>query len=271
MTLVRKPAVAGRFYPADPIALAAEVRQFVSTSRAESKSPTIACMVPHAGYVYSGAVAGAVYARLAIPSRIIVLGPRHFPRGADLAINRSGVWQTPLGPAEIDTELGNLLAKAFPSLVDDQRAHQTEHSLEVQIPFLQVLAPGFRFVPIAIGTSDFSALEALGHAIGEVLEQIAEPVLIIASSDMNHYEEDSVTRVKDRRAIEKLLALDARGLYQTVRGEGITMCGYAAATAMLMAACRRGATCAELVKYATSGDVFGDREEVVGYAGMVFG
>ncbi|HXN64844.1 MAG TPA: AmmeMemoRadiSam system protein B [Candidatus Acidoferrales bacterium] len=271
MTLVRQPAVAGRFYAADPVALGDEVRQLISSAQAVSKSAAIACLVPHAGYVYSGGVAGAVYARLAIPNRVLILGPRHFPRGADLAINRSGVWQTPLGAAEIDAELGDLLAKAFPRLVDDVRAHQTEHSLEVQIPFLQMLAPGFRFVPIAIGTSDLATLEGLGNAIAEALVQIAEPVLMVASSDMNHYEEDGVTRAKDRRAIDRLLALDALGLYQTVRGEGITMCGYAAATAMLVAACQRGAKSAELVKYATSGDVFGDREEVVGYAGMVFG
>ena len=151
-------------------------------------------------------------------------------------------------------------------------AHSTEHSLEVQLPFLQRLVPDFRFVPIAIGTDRFAAFEDLGRAIADVVSREQDAggeVLLIASSDMNHYESDAITRVKDRKAIDKVLALDARGLYDTVRGESISMCGYGPTTAMLVAAKQLGATRAELVKYATSGDVSGDYDRVVGYAGIV--
>jgi len=138
----------------------------------------------------------------------------------------------------------------------------------VQLPFLQVLAPGFQFVPITVGTGNFEVLSALGLAIGNTLAQQKERVLVIASSDMNHYESDSVTRVKDRRAIDQLLALDPRGLYDVVREGNISMCGYGPAVAMLTAARKLGATNAELIRYATSGDISGDKDMVVGYAGI---
>ena len=148
-------------------------------------------------------------------------------------------------------------------------AHRAEHSLEVQLPFLQHLAGEFHFVPIALGTIQFSDLSELGRAIAEVIAAQKEDILVVASSDMNHYEDDRTTRVKDGKALDKLLALDPRGLYNTVRREGITMCGFGPAVSMLTAARQLGATRAELVRYATSGDITGDREEVVGYAGMV--
>jgi AmmeMemoRadiSam system protein B len=148
-------------------------------------------------------------------------------------------------------------------------AHRSEHALEVQLPFLQKLAGDFRFVPIALGTVDFAALESLGTAMAQVLAGEKEQVLIVASSDMNHYESDEITRRKDRMAIERLLALDPRGLYNTVRSQSVSMCGYGPAVSMLVAARLLGAGRAEVVRYATSGDVSGDRDEVVGYAGAI--
>jgi MEMO1 family protein len=139
----------------------------------------------------------------------------------------------------------------------------------VQIPFLQRLVRDFRFVPIVLGTDRYGVLEELGHAVGKVVAAQKEPVLVVASSDMNHYESDAITRVKDERAIEQVLELDARGLYDTVRREEISMCGFAATVAMLVAVRDLGATEAELIRYATSGDVNGERERVVGYAGIV--
>ncbi len=156
----------------------------------------------------------------------------------------------------------------MPLLSEDPEAHRYEHALEVQLPFLQVLAPGFQFVPITVGTSNFEVLSALGVVIGSVAAEAGEPVLIIASSDMNHYESDDVTRVKDRRAIDQMLALDPRGLYDTVHESNISMCGYGPAVVMLTAARKLGAHHADLIRYATSGDVSGDREMVVGYAGI---
>jgi AmmeMemoRadiSam system protein B len=265
--MIRPPAVAGRFYPADARELAQQVHDLVP---AEGKKLSArGCMVPHAGYIYSGHVAGAVYGSLELPNRFIILGPRHFPRGEPLAILSEGAWQTPLGEAKIDEALAAELKRACPLLREDDVAHSREHSLEVQLPFLQRLVGDLRFVPVALATDRYAALEELGRAVAQVVAAQREPVLIVASSDMNHYESDAVTRVKDRRAIDRILALDARGLYDTVRRDGITMCGYGPAVALLTAACALGAKDAELIRYATSGDITGDREEVVGYAGIV--
>jgi AmmeMemoRadiSam system protein B len=267
--MVRPPAVAGRFYADDAEELRRQVQSFCAPEKNEPRRRAIACMVPHAGYRFSGPVAGAVYGRIELPQRILLLGPRHFPRGAAQAILSDGSWQTPLGLAGIDSALAAELKRACPALVEDAVAHAQEHAIEVQLPFLQFLLGAFRFVPIALGTVDFSALAALGRAIAEVLSQAPEPVLILASSDMNHYESDGVTRVKDRLALERILALDPRGLFDTVRKENISMCGMGPAVSMLTAALSLGATRAELLRYATSADANGDREEVVGYAGVI--
>jgi MEMO1 family protein len=265
--MIRPPAVAGSFYSADPKQLTRDVDQYVAG--AAEKIHALGCVIPHAGYMYSGHVAGAVYSSMRIPPRCILLGPRHYPRGEPMAILSEGSWQTPLGEAQIDSALARALVHACPRLREDAVAHQPEHSLEVQLPFLQRLVPDFRFVPVVLGTDRYPLLEELGHAVAEVITAQAEPVLVIASSDMNHYESDAITRVKDNRAIAQILALDPRGLYDTVRSEGITMCGYAATVAMLVAVLDLGATKAQLIRYATSGDIFGDRDQVVGYAGIV--
>lgn len=267
--MLRPPAVTGRFYTDDVGALRRQVQSFCEPESGVTPQRAIACMVPHAGYRFSGHVAGAVYARIKLPRRILLIGPRHFPRGASQAILSEGAWQTPLGNVEIDSALGAALKLACPALVEDAVAHAQEHSLEVQLPFLQVLLGELRFVPIVLGTVDFAALQSLGIAIADVLAQQPEPVLIIASSDMNHYETDATTRIKDRKALNQILALDPRALHETVIREGITMCGMGPAVTMLTAASALGATRADLVRYATSGDINGDRDEVVGYAGII--
>jgi AmmeMemoRadiSam system protein B len=282
--MVRPPAVAGRFYPNEKVELIKQVASLclpsveAITNSADFDAHhagrnAIACMVPHAGYRFSGRVAGSVYAALELPRRFLVVGPRHFPRGKQQAILSRGFWETPLGLAEIDCELADELKRACPALVEDEIAHREEHAIEVQLPFLQYEAQcssrGFTFVPIALGTVDYGKLETLGQAMAAVIARQTQPVLIIASSDMNHYESDEITRRKDRLALDPLLALDPRGLYDVVRREGITMCGMGPAVSMLIAARQLGATRAELVRYATSGDVLGDRDEVVGYAGVI--
>jgi hypothetical protein len=219
--------------------------------------------------VYSGSVAGAVYAQLQIPQRIIILCPNHTGKGRPLAIMSHGTWETPLGRVPIDTLLADALKKEFPLLNEDYEAHRSEHAIEVELPFLQLLRPDFTFVPIALGTGQFEILDKLGEAIAVVIQSQAEKILIIASSDMNHYDNDTVTRIKDHKAIEQILTLDPRGLFEVVMREEISMCGFGPTVAMLTAAKRLGATSAELVKYATSGDVSGDREMVVGYASIV--
>lgn len=264
---VRHPAVAGRFYPGDPPVLLRDVRSYLSV--AGEVLPAIGCVVPHAGYMYSGHVAGAVYASLQVPQCSIVLCPNHTGLGRPLAIMSEGAWETPFGPVPIDSALAAALKRRFPLLNDDSEAHRAEHSGEVQLPFLMALRKDVKFVPITLGTGQFEVLHALGEAIADVVKAQQEPALLISSSDMNHYENDAVTRIKDRKAIDQILALNPRGLFDVVMKEEISMCGFGPTVAMLTAANRLGATRAELVKYATSGDASGDRDMVVGYAGMV--
>jgi MEMO1 family protein len=269
---VRRPVVAGRFYPSDPEALLKDLEAYTGPpARApdEEFAHAIGCIVPHAGYVYSGHVAGAVYRRLPQRPSYIILAPNHFGRGAPLALMPRGAWLTPLGAVPIDCPLAQVLSQSCPLLTEDTLAHQEEHSLEVQLPFLQYLVKEFSFVPVSIGLGGYAALESLGRGVAQTVKRAGTPILVVASSDMNHYEPDDVTRVKDRKAIDPILALDPQGLYDVIRREAISMCGYGPAVAMLVAAKELGAQRAELVKYATSADVSGDISAVVGYAGIV--
>jgi AmmeMemoRadiSam system protein B len=268
--MLRLPAVSGRFYPSNPAELTALIHKYAVIDSSKPPIPVNACLVPHAGYVYSGHVAGAVFARIALPRKIIILGVRHYPRGEPAAILSGGAWRTPLGDARIDEDLAEALKKSCLLLREDSVAHSAEHSLEVQLPFLQVLARDFTFVPVALGTVQFESLVSVGEAIGRALEAWKENVLLLTTSDLNHYEDDATTRVKDRKAIDQLLALNSRGLYDTCRNEEISMCGLGPAVAMITALNALGVKKTELVKYATSADVSGDRTAVVGYAGMIF-
>jgi len=290
---IRTPAVAGRFYPGRAEELLREVREYTSAGKTPLEAGRIAaigCVAPHAGYIYSGGVAGAVYARLEIPEHCVILCPNHTGKGRPLSIMADTTWQTPLGEVPADAEMGARLLRRFPALEENSAAHRAEHAIEVQLPFLQARQPELNIVPIAVGTSDFDVLRGLGEALGDVIagfcqenrhqenrqqenrqqeEDRQEKVLIVASSDMNHYESDAVTRVKDRKAIERVLAMDARGLWEVVTREDISMCGFGPTIVMLTAAKLLGATAATLVKYATSGEVSGDYESVVGYAGII--
>jgi len=267
-TAVRTPAVAGRFYPGRSDELLREVRAYASPA---SSAPVaaIGCVAPHAGYSYSGAVAGAVYSRLQIPEHCIILCPNHTGKGVPLSIMTTTAWQTPLGEVAVSEKLGSDLLQSFPTLQEDSAAHRSEHAIEVQLPFLQAQQNQLHIVPIAVGISDFGVLRGLGEALAKGIGASDQNVLIIASSDMNHYESDAVTRVKDHKAIGRVLAMDARGLWEVVMAEHISMCGFGPTVVMLTAAKILGATGATLVRYATSGDVSGDRDRVVGYAGIV--
>lgn len=267
--MLRLPAVAGRFYPSNPEELTALVHKYACARPAIEPQSVKACLVPHAGYVFSGHVAGAVFSRIVLPQRIVILGVRHFPRGESLAINTNGTWRTPLGDVPVDEALAAALQTECPILRDDRTAHGTEHSLEVQLPFLQVLSPGFSFVPVALGTVRFDDLVVVGEALARVLA--ANPgVLLLTTSDLNHYENDATTRLKDQKAIDQILALNPRGLYDVCRNEDISMCGLGPAVAMLTALRVLAADRGELVRYATSADVSGDTTSVVGYAGFIF-
>ena len=268
VSAIRTPAVAGRFYPRRADELEREIREFTFTTET-GRVRAIGCIAPHAGYVYSGHVAGAVYAKIEIPQRCVVLCPNHTGAGVPLSIMTKSSWQTPLGMVAADAELGAALLGRCRLLEEDSAAHRGEHAIEVQLPFLQARCPDLKLVPIALGTSTFDQLRLLGEAIGEVIAATQENVLIVASSDMNHYESDAITRIKDHKAIDRVLTLDARGLWEVVMNEDIGMCGFGPAVAMITAAKKLGASSATLVKYATSGDISGDREQVVGYAGIV--
>ena len=269
---IRTPAVAGRFYPGRADELLREIREYTSSAGipvGTSRIAAIGCVAPHAGYIYSGGVAGAVYARLEIPERSVILCPNHTGKGRPLSIMASTAWQTPLGEVAADAAMGARLLRRFPALEENSAAHRAEHAIEVQLPFLQARQPELNIVPIAVGTSDFEVLRGLGEALADVISEREEKVLIVASSDMNHYESDAITRVKDHKAIERVLAMDGRGLWEVVTNEDISMCGFGPTIVMLTAAKLLGATSATLIKYATSGEVSGDYESVVGYAGII--
>jgi AmmeMemoRadiSam system protein B len=266
--MIRQAAVAGRFYPGNAAELTKTIRELLGSPADPVR--VLGAVIPHAGYMYSGHVAGAVYSKIEIPAKTIVLCPNHTGLGLPLSIMRSGSWDTPLGRLEIDEELSSRLMAACPLLMDDEMAHRFEHALEVQLPFMQYLrGSSVRFVPITLGTGRWEDLEMLGSAIAQVVRETDPSILIIASSDMNHYESDAITRVKDRKAIDQVLRRDPRGLYDVVRREAISMCGFGPATTMLVAANQLGASTSELVRYATSGDTSGDFSHVVGYAGII--
>lgn len=266
----RAPAVAGTFYEASPDRLRAQVNAcFAANPPADAKRKFIGAVVPHAGLVYSGHVAAAFYALAELPARYIILCPNHTGLGQSAAINREGDWRTPFGNVPVDADLAAKLMAKTRLLTEDSKAHASEHSLEVQLPFLQQLIGSFTFVPICLATHRFELTEEIGLAIAEVVAAEGEAIGILASSDLNHYLDQTTTLEKDQQAIDRVLALDARGLWDTVRENDISMCGFIPTTAMLVAAKKLGAANAQLIKHATSGDMNGDYSQVVGYASLL--
>ncbi|MBN2431031.1 MAG: AmmeMemoRadiSam system protein B [Acidobacteria bacterium] len=265
---IRRTAVAGTFYPASAAALERDLQRFVPD--VSEKIEVKGVVAPHAGYIYSGAVAGEVYAAVRIPRRVIILCPNHSGLGATLAFMGEGSWETPLGEVPLDEETAYALQERFPDLKFDALAHSREHSLEVHLPFLRYLQPDLTFVPICLGTGRLPILLELGDALADTVHRSGEPVLLVASSDMSHFEPDEISRKKDSLAIAEMKALNPEGLHEVVNRESISMCGYAAAVAVMQACRQLGATRGELVRYATSGDVSGDYSSVVGYASLYF-
>lgn len=265
--MLREPAVAGQFYPGTPQQLKAAVLDCLDQEA--TPQPAILAVCPHAGYIYSGATAGKVLSRVAIPRRVVVVGPNHRGMGHPAAVMSHGQWRTPLGSVPLDEELGNELLKRSSLLAEDHLAHQAEHSLEVQVPFLQVLQPELTILPICLSFLAYSECRAIGQALAQAIRAVEGPVLLLASTDMTHYESADVAQKKDSMALKPLLALDPQGLFDTVRGLGITMCGVLPTTVCLVAALELGASQAQLVQYTNSGMVTGDYRQVVGYAGVI--
>ncbi|MHB1012422.1 MAG: AmmeMemoRadiSam system protein B [Desulfobacteria bacterium] len=264
----RNPAVSGQFYPGTSAGLSRALREL--TREVDAPEPAIGVVAPHAGYVYSGAVAGEVFSSIRVPGRTVIFCPNHTGIGEDAAIMSHGAWRMPWGDVPIDEELAARLETACPLLREDASAHSREHAIEVLLPFLHRFRPGVRIVPVALGRLSLKECRELGERVADAIAEDAERPLLVASSDMSHYVPDAVARAKDRMAIDRMLALDPEGLHATVRTERISMCGVLPATVVLFAARRLGATSARLIRYATSGDVSRDFEQVVGYAGLAF-
>ena len=262
----REPAYAGQFYPGDPETLRETVQSFFQDT--DSLLQAKAVVVPHAGYIYSGSVTGKVLSAVEVPPRTILLGPSHTGLGETLALSPDTAWHSPLGTLSIDTGLNRRLLEACPGLREDTIAHLREHSLEVQIPFLQMIQPDCRISAICIGTADYASLEALGHGLAKAIRSTDSPVLLLASSDMTHYESAETAARKDKLAIDRILEMDPRGLYRTVMENNITMCGFAPAISVLIACLDMEASTARLIDYTNSGEASGDYRQVVAYPGI---
>ena len=263
----RRAAVAGAFYPGSARDLKRQLAALIDPQA--SKVAAKAVVSPHAGYIYSGPVAGAVFSSVEIPDRAIVLAPSHRPIRPVFALMDGGSWETPLGDVPVDADLAAAVLGAGRHAVVDAAAHEREHSLEVQLPFLQYVNPRIAIVPVAVShLAGYDQLEDLGRAVAAAIRSFGRDVLIVASTDMSHYISRRDAEARDALAIRRILALDPRGLFDVVRAEDISMCGVQPTTAALIAAKELGASRAELVKYGTSGDRTGDDREVVAYAGL---
>jgi AmmeMemoRadiSam system protein B len=265
--MIRQPAVANQFYPGNEQSLNQEISARMKEGQQREK--VLAVISPHAGYVYSGNVAGAVFSVTEIPEYAVIMGPNHHGLGAPYAVMTQGTWQMPGGNLHINEELAALLVKESRYLQADTEAHIHEHSVEVQLPFLQYVRPEIEFVPIVLGRADYATCEEIGTAIARALKSYAKPTLLVSSTDMTHYESQQSAKQKDRMAIDRIESLDPAGLLHTVASNNITMCGVIPTTITLIAAKQLGATKARLIQYATSGDVSGDYSYVVGYAGCI--
>jgi len=266
---IRRPVAAGQFYPSSAQGLKNQIEAFIDKQAA--RADVIACILPHAGYVYSGSVAGQTLSRINIKDKIILLGPNHTGYGVKYSIMPQGTWQTPLGEIKVDSHLAGKILKRSKYLQADIQAHAYEHSLEVELPLLQYFKSDFEIVPITLLSDDCKILKELGKDIADTVkdENINNSTMIIASSDMTHYEPQAEAEKKDKAAIEAILELNADNLMQRVRQLSISMCGYAPVITMISAAKILGAKTAKLIKYQTSGDVTGDKSSVVGYAGII--
>jgi hypothetical protein len=263
---IRKPCVAGRFYPGTKTGLEESVEAFLVDA---PKEDAVVLISPHAGYMYSGATAGAAFSSANIPERVILLGPNHTGVGPDASVMPSGSWEIPTGRVDVDEELASMVIEASTLFMSDFEAHEMEHSLEVQLPFIHKVNPSAKIVPITVMRASAKECELMARALARVVSGAKGKTLILVSSDMNHYEPDEVTREKDLLAIEKMTALDAKGLLEVTGKKGITMCGVLPAAIAIFAAKALGARSGRLISHTTSGEASGDMASVVGYAGLI--
>jgi MEMO1 family protein len=275
----RPPACAGRFYEGTPERLREQVHALLEPDTARMAAPAIIC--PHAGLMYSGAVAGAVYSRVTLPSTAILVGPNHTGFGPPLSVYSEGEWLLPGGSLRVASDLARSFLACCPQAEPDHLAHLSEHCLEVQLPFLHALRPDLQILPIVLGFRDLETCRAVGAALAAVIQDTPAPPLLIASTDLTHcgpgfgqfpppgLTAEAFAHQQDQLAIESIYAIDGERLHQTVETHQVTMCGYVPTTAVLFAGRALGARQAHLVRYATSADVSGDVHRVVGYAGLI--
>ncbi len=269
---VRRPAAAGTFYPGDARSMQQMVDQLLAAAAPSKPEPWPGVLVPHAGWVYSGRLAAAVFQRVLIPEQAIILCPRHRGEGARWAVAPHQRWLLPDGEVASDPELAARLAAGITGLELDAAAHRDEHAIEVQLPLLARLAPQVRAVGIAVGHSPLPDLLRFGGELADVLGDMPQRPLLIVSSDMNHFADDAETRRVDRIALDAIATLDPARVYETVERNRISMCGMAACVVTMESLRRLGClNRCELVGYATSAEAGGDAGRVVGYAGLLFG
>lgn len=277
---LRRAQVAGSFYPGTKTALTDEIEGCFTHSLGPGRLPTLAqigerrlvgLVCPHAGFMYSGPVAARSYFELAAdgkPDAIVIIGPNHTGAGSGVSMMPGGVWETPLGQVGIDQETANAISKMSDIVDLDDRAHLYEHSIEVQLPFLQYVLGKFDFVPICMMMQDLETSTEVGKAVGQALQ--GKNALVIASSDMTHYEPADMAKRKDRLAIDAILGLDDIRLQETVESKNMTMCGHGPVASAIAASKILGAKTARLLGYSTSGDITGDNSAVVGYLAASF-
>lgn len=270
--IIRSPAVAGRFYPGDAASLRLAIQDLSRDIPADTKQQKVlAAVSPHAGYVYSGGVAAETLCGIEVPETVILLGPNHTGKGAPVALS-TATWDMPMGRVPVNRDFAQDLLEETDYIVEDELAHKYEHSLEVQIPFLQMGQPNLSIVPIAISHISYQVLDEVGLALAEVIKQRGDKnkdILIVASSDMTHYEPREAAEKKDHYVLKKLANMDPNVLYRSVTGHHISMCGIMPVTVALITALELGATKTELIRYTDSGEITGDTTQVVGYAGVL--
>jgi len=266
--IVRQPVVADRFYPGDEDPLRKEVMNYIGPDRGSDR--VIGAVMPHAGYIYSGSIAGQTTAAIPIPRNVIILGPNHTGKGPAVSIFPAGSWRMPFGDVPVNEPLAEKIIQRCELATPDEMAHLREHSIEVQLPFLYYGGDrNLCILPVTLSMLTKEECRLVGKALGDIISEQEDDILMVASSDMTHYESVESAKAKDSEAIARILDLDPDGLLDVVLGRGISMCGVIPTAVMLYATLSLGAREAKLVRYGTSGEVSGDYNQVVGYAGII--
>ena len=266
-SVIRRPAVAGYFYPSDPIEAVRQIARLIDHTATPAAARAV--MVPHGSWTHCGAVIGAVLSRTIIPRRCIIVGPSHTGTWMPWSVMERGWYRTPLGDVPVDARLAEALRGRCPFLEADAWAQRGEHAVEAVLPFLQRLGPQeLSITPIITGSDTEEEFFQLGEALAQVVRMAEEPVLLVASSDLSHYEPRMRAVAQDQRVLEAMQALDSAALIRQVRAGGIRMCGYGAVAGVMDAAKRLGAGHLEVVRQSTSADAGGDPDSVIGYAGV---